>query len=342
MQVLFEFLVNLQIGTLLSFLLVPLLTLPMLIVHYRRYGRVGRRRAIAFYLLVISITFAIALTLFPLPDPDSLVCVRANVVPFRAVGEMARYADRHGWGLADLVVNRPAFQYLFNIAMLMPLGLLLRRCYRWGWPAILGASAGFSILLELTQATGAWGLYPCAYRVGDVDDVIANTLGGLLGAAISPLAFFLPSDVREVSVPSIATRPSLHARALATGIDVLLAGGIGISAWSLVGYPLVVVVAPVLSHGATPGKWLLRLRIRHAVPGDLAATAQQGRPASPRQLAARALVLFAPWIAGRGRGALEERARRRDGRRSRLARGHAQPRRRAVPHRDPLAVLAAT
>lgn len=297
MQVLFGFLVNLEIGTALSILLVPLLTLPLVIVHYRRYGRVGRRRAVAFYLLVMSVTFPISLTLFPLPDPDALICVGANVVPFRAFGEMARYADRHGTSLADLAMNRPVFQYLYNIAMLVPLGVLLRRCYRWGWLAILSASAGFSLLLELTQATGAWGLYPCAYRVGDVDDVIANTLGGLLGAALSPLVFFLPSDVREVSVPSLGTRPSLLARAIATGIDVFLAGGIGVTVWSLLGYPVVFGVAPALLRGATPGKWLLRLRIEQAAPGGIEATAVQARAPSLRQLALRAIVLFGPWVA---------------------------------------------
>jgi hypothetical protein len=58
MQVVFGFLVNLELGAVLSLLLVPLVTLPLLIVHYHRYGRVGRRRA-AFYLLVIVACVAV-------------------------------------------------------------------------------------------------------------------------------------------------------------------------------------------------------------------------------------------------------------------------------------------
>lgn len=45
--------------------------------------------------------------------------------------------------------------------------------------ALLGF--GLSLTVELTQLTGIWGLYPCAYRKFDVDDLLLNTLGVTLG-----------------------------------------------------------------------------------------------------------------------------------------------------------------
>ena len=42
-----------------------------------------------------------------------------------------------------------------------------------------------SLFIELTQFTGVWGIYPCAYRVFDVDDLVTNTLGALAGSLLS-------------------------------------------------------------------------------------------------------------------------------------------------------------
>jgi hypothetical protein len=47
------------------------------------------------------------------------------------------------------------------------------------------AGLAVSLLIELTQKTGVWNLYSCAYRLFDVDDLVTNTLGALLGAVIS-------------------------------------------------------------------------------------------------------------------------------------------------------------
>jgi glycopeptide antibiotics resistance protein len=42
---------------------------------------------------------------------------------------------------------------------------------------------GLSLSIELTQLTGVWGLYACAYRKFDADDLILNTLGAAIGFA---------------------------------------------------------------------------------------------------------------------------------------------------------------
>ena len=51
-----------------------------------------------------------------------------------------------------------------------------------------------SLYFEVTQLTGLYGIYPKAYRLFDVDDLIINTLGGALGYLITPLVtIFLPA-----------------------------------------------------------------------------------------------------------------------------------------------------
>ena len=51
-----------------------------------------------------------------------------------------------------------------------------------------------SLFFELTQVTGLYFIYPRGYRLFDVDDLMANTLGGLVGYFVSALFLkFLPT-----------------------------------------------------------------------------------------------------------------------------------------------------
>ena len=77
-----------------------------------------------------------------------------------------------------------------------------------------------------------WGIYPCAYRVFDVDDLLMNTLGAVLGSA---LALVVPRRLRGSAVTDAARRPHLVTRGrrlLAMLCDwlgtVLVAGVMGI------------------------------------------------------------------------------------------------------------------
>ena len=82
---------------------------------------------------------------------------------------------------------------MFNIALLVPLGFYLRYYFRRRlFPSVLLA-LGVSLFFELTQLSGLYGIYPRAYRLFDVDDLICNTLGGFLGYVLTgPLMKVLP------------------------------------------------------------------------------------------------------------------------------------------------------
>lgn len=45
---------------------------------------------------------------------------------------------------------------------------------------------GLSLVFELTQLSGLFGLYPRPYRLADVDDLMTNTLGGMVGYWLRP------------------------------------------------------------------------------------------------------------------------------------------------------------
>jgi len=73
-------------------------------------------------------------------------------------------------------------QLFFNVAMFIPLGFFTAGCLRWGLRATALSGFALSSFIELSQLTGNWGLAGFTYRTFDVDDLINNTAGALMGA----------------------------------------------------------------------------------------------------------------------------------------------------------------
>jgi glycopeptide antibiotics resistance protein len=121
----------------------------------------GRCRAVALLLLGVYILFLLNLAWFQFPSPNPTV----NVRPFRTIA-----AD---WtmGGRDFVVN-----FLGNIVAFVPIGMIPRvaRPRRAGVGTAAQFSLGLSLLIEGIQ-------YATGRRFADVDDLILNTFGGVLG-----------------------------------------------------------------------------------------------------------------------------------------------------------------
>lgn len=98
---------------------------------------------------------------------------------------------------------------LLNIAMFVPLGVLLplavRLFRRWYW--MLAAGAGVSFVIEALQ-------YLLKRGQADVDDLICNTLGAMLGYCLCMAVASLP-EKRWKATATYAVLPVLSAAALA-------------------------------------------------------------------------------------------------------------------------------
>jgi glycopeptide antibiotics resistance protein len=119
------------------------------------------RRIVVLVLLVCYVVFLFDLALLQFPSTNP----RPNFLPLRSIiGDL-------GHGGRDFVVN-----FLGNLAAFLPIGLippLVRPRSTAAWHVGLFALT-LSALIELLQ-------YASGRRVADVDDLILNTLGGLLG-----------------------------------------------------------------------------------------------------------------------------------------------------------------
>ena len=168
--------------------------------------------------------------------------------------------------------------------LFLPFGVFVRLITHRG--VVVATVLGFavSLLIEVTQLTGVWGVYPCAYRLFDVDDLLTNTLGAFLGALVS-----YPYAARRrrrlgTARRRLPTTVSVGRRLAATLSDVLfvvLAGTAAAALWrgylvfaedqrpatdsaSMIalraGVPLVVQALMVLLAGKTVGELVVDLR----------------------------------------------------------------------------------
>ncbi|MCG7288442.1 VanZ family protein, partial [Cellulomonas sp. ACRRI] len=167
------------------------LLVPVLAAQSRRYGRLSGARLLGAAAVAVYGVALLAYTLLPLPSGDLAAwCARYGVGgpqlrPLQFVADIRR--DTAGLGLGATLRSAAVLQVVFNVLLFVPWGVLVRRYLGRGVLASTVSAAAASLVIEATQATGVFGLIGCAYRLGDVDDLLTNTLGGLLGALVAPV-----------------------------------------------------------------------------------------------------------------------------------------------------------
>ncbi|MFC4942779.1 VanZ family protein [Pseudonocardia sp. GCM10023141] len=211
-------------------LLAGLLFVPFVFRSYRRRGEFGLGPALlAFGFVVYGLAIA-TYTLLPLPQLDDAWCAAHAALRSPQLDVLQFVADirkeRQSPGLLGLLTNVAVQQVVFNVALFVPLGAYLRHQFHRGVVATVAIGFAVSLLVECTQLTGNWFLFPCPYRVFDVDDLIANTLGAAVGVLLAPVLGLL--DGRQRRAPADAPRPVTTGRRwLGMLVDLVSVGLLG-------------------------------------------------------------------------------------------------------------------
>lgn len=230
---------------------------PVLVVQYRLFGRLSPRRVHAVSAVCVYGVALVAYTFLPLPDSTANCTTsggtRLQLVPFQFVRDIMR--ETAGLGVVGTLTSGVTLQVVFNVALFVPFGLLVRRFGGRSWvtTTLLGLLA--SLVIDVTQGTAIWGLFDCAYRVADVDDLLANTLGALVGALLAPrFLAWLPMPDQLASRRLQPTRVTRVRRWTGMVVDLVICA----------------VVSGVVAFGGRVLAQLLDLS-REAVLGGLAA-----------------------------------------------------------------------
>jgi len=285
-------------------LLALIVMLPVAVVTYRRRGRAGGWTTLVFYCFLFYLLAAFLQTIVPLPANPGEYCAEQSYAstpqlrPFYFYDVLETRARVSGTWL-----NPALWSTALNVVLLAPLSFFLRYLAGTRFLAATAIGFGTSLFFELTQLTGVWFIYPCAYRLFSVDDLILNTAGAALGWIVAgPLIRLLPDLDPARDRRRYATRVTASRRLLALLTDgvafgvvlVLVLGLVKLFGVDLPRGPVVVVLAlgyfwvvPALT-GATLGKRAMLLRVERT----------DGRHAGPLSLLVRNGVLLSPlWLA---------------------------------------------
>jgi glycopeptide antibiotics resistance protein len=273
--------------------------LPYVALQYRRHGALGAGQLLLaglFSLYLVGLAFAVVLPLRPVSaDFCQVFGVHAMLDPFHVLSE-ARSEYFIG-GLSAVLRNSDVQDLPLNVLLFIPLGMFVRHLLGRGFLATVAIGAGVSFLIELTQLTGDWGLYPCAYRFFSTSDLITNAVGAGIGALCAPLLRLVPgqstpttqAELRRVT-PGRRFLAALCNVALIAAVGFVLLAAFGllldatrgqlfvsesIRSQALRAFALVLVpgtatflAIPLLWQGRTPGEWAVLLRPATTGPGS--------------------------------------------------------------------------
>ncbi len=262
-----------------AFLIFPflafLITLPYLLLQYHKYGSVPLIRSSIVYTFILYLLTAYFLVILPLPSKEEVLMMPTKIpqlIPFTFIGDFIE-AFKETSGVLSFLKSPIVYTTLFNIAITIPFGVYLRYYFKKKWYTTIIYTFLLSLYFEITQLTGLYGLYPKAYRLFDVDDLIINTLGGLIGYLITPIVTIFLPDRDKIDKLSYKRGKvvSIYRRFLAFLIDIFIFATIMFIILALLNFndfvlPLIImtamyyVILPTLTS-LTLGKYLVKIKL---------------------------------------------------------------------------------
>ena len=266
--------------------------------HLGRYGRIAGWQGQATLAVLATALAAGALAVWPLPRGADGLCAIDGGAPVLArplaLGELPG-----SWSTLALHIAAAA-------GVPAAAGILARYRYRRGFWCPRGLAALLAVAVEAVQATGMLGLYPCAYRVAAVDDVLLGAAGGAVGwllgsAAVRVLPRGWPGAVMDAMPPGLSRRLGGHLLDLVLWwygtllvVGVLLDAGVVAVGGAGDAHKTALVAAAVLfgllvpllrRDRSTPGRASMRLAVaENGSPG----------PAARWRSTLRAALLYTP------------------------------------------------
>lgn len=264
-----------------------LFTAPYVLVQYHKYGAIPMIRVGIVYSFILYLIAAYFLVILPLPSQDEVAMMTGpttQLVPFTFITD---FIQNTSFILSDPSTYLKAFtepyvyQVLYNVLLFIPFGIYLRYYFNCSFKKTLFLSFLLTLFFELTQLSGLYGIYPRSYRLFDVDDLMLNTFGGVIGYLVAAIVIkVLPSRNRidEISFQK-GTKITVWKRLVSFFLDLFLISisNVFVSLFfriivpnstrntqfmiSITTFVLHFLIIPVCLNGATLGKKFLNMKL---------------------------------------------------------------------------------
>jgi len=255
-----------------------LFTIPFILHSYHKYGAIHPFRALIIYSFVLYIITIYFLVIFPLPNKSEVI-ENTNVVKLIPLSFIADFIKETSFIITKpstylKALTEPCFYTVaFNLIMTVPFGMYMRYYFKCNIKRTIILSFLLSLFFEITQLTGLYHIYPYAYRVFDVDDLIINTLGGLLGYLIMGLFNKLLPTREEIDDETIKISTSVSG--LRRIVLFILDSGVHIILYLIIGifiktkyliyitFIIYYIIIPYINEQYTLGSKFLNVKLEY-------------------------------------------------------------------------------
>lgn len=260
-----------------------LFVLPVYIYQYRKFGFVNKLRIFAFYAFILYLMCAYFEVILPLPNTRDIISLYGtnrqtyDLTLFSSIQDIiheTQVIPSNPATYLHLFRERAFLQLAFNIILTIPFGIFMRYLFNRNFKQTVFFSFLLTLFFELSQLTGLFWIYNAPYRLFSVDDLLFNTIGGILGYLITPLiTAFIPTlqqiDSQTVLPTNVGTLRRLAALAvdwimisfLTLVLNIMSVKAIPESLITFITVSLYFIVLPAIAHGYTVGKKLVRIRL---------------------------------------------------------------------------------
>ena len=204
-------------------------TIPYLIYNYKKYGSIMSLRLWIIYSFILYMLITYCLIILPLPSAEKAQALRGHHLqlnPLNFIFDIIKNTKidlNHPKSFLTIFNNWGFLTTIFNIFMTLPFGFYLRYYFQNNLKQVLIKTFLLSLFFELTQLSGLYFIYQGNYRLFDVDDLITNTLGGLLGFLLAGALIKFLSTRAEIDQKSYdrSQKISLLRRFIAMFFDIV-------------------------------------------------------------------------------------------------------------------------
>lgn len=175
-----EYILDIKIALIIFPFVALFIAIPFILIEYHKYGSVSFLKSLLVYSFVLYLICAYFLIIMPLPKKSAVALLttpRVQLIPFEFVIDIIKHFSFSTSFFTSSYIYVP----LYNIALMIPFGMYLTYFFKCDFKKTMIYTFLLSFFFELTQLSGLYFIYPRGYRLCDIDDLMLNTLGGILG-----------------------------------------------------------------------------------------------------------------------------------------------------------------
>lgn len=249
-----------------------------MLIQYHKYGSINSFRVLIIYSFILYMLTLYFLIILPLPNINDVVYKPGMIklIPFTFIVDFIKETSLVIGDASTYIkaLCEPCFYtVIFNLFMTIPFGIYLRYYFRCDLKKTIKYTFLLSLFFELTQLSRLYFIYRYQYRVFDVDDLMINTLGGVIGYYVARIFTGILPTREKIDESSLRAgmKVSVLRRLIMFELDaflflslyIFLSITFSIKHLFVVIFIIYYVIIPFISNGYTFGSKFLNVKLEY-------------------------------------------------------------------------------